>query len=169
MRNTVSQRKEISRIAFLRLVHRADHTGHAMSDNFVFKDEYKPLMPNGKYEAQCIKCDQSFVLGKARKLFLHFRILEQGEHYGKEIFMAFNIPYDKKIKQGSKYFKTWVQVNGWRKPSRNAKLSPHLFLNKIYRVKTRTVKPTHNGKEMPKEFWYSVVDCIDEVIQDDSR
>jgi hypothetical protein len=55
-------------------------------------------------------------------------------------------------------------VNGWRKPSRNSKLSPRLFLNKIYRVKTRTVKPIHNGKKMPKEFWYSVVDEIAEVL-----
>jgi len=140
-----------------------------MNDDLVFKDEYKPLIPNGKYEVQCIRYDQNFLLGKARKLFLHFRILENGEHYGKDIFMAFNIPYDKKIKQGSKYFKTWVQVNGWRKPSRNSKLSPRLFLNKIYKVKTRTVKPKQpNGKEMHKEFWYSVVDYIDEVIQDDS-
>jgi hypothetical protein len=78
--------------------------------------------------------------------------------------MAFNMPYDRRIKSGSKYYKTWCMVNDWQKPSRNAKMSPRLFLNKIYKVKTRTVKPPHNGKEMPEQFWYSVVDEIIEVL-----
>ena len=77
-----------------------------MSDEFVFREQYKPLIPNGTYEAQCIKYDSKFCLGKARKLFLHFQILEDGENYGNQIFMAFNMPYNRKIRQGSKYFKT---------------------------------------------------------------
>ena len=80
----------------------------------------------------------------------------------KEIFQAYNIPYDEKIRPGSKYYKTWVMVNGWRKPSRNAKMSPRLFLNKIYKIKTRTVKPQHNNKPMPQNFWYS---CVDEIVE----
>jgi hypothetical protein len=122
------------------------------------------MLPNGIYDAQCVKYDSKFVLGKTRKVFLNFRIIEQGEHNGKIIFQAFNMPYDGRIKTGSKYYKTWCMVNGWNKPSRNAKMSPRLFLKKIYKVKTRTVKPAHNGKEMPKQFHYSVVDEILEVL-----
>ncbi|BBO72074.1 hypothetical protein DSCA_60040 [Desulfosarcina alkanivorans] len=129
-----------------------------------FAEGYKPRLPNGEYEAQCIRYDNKFVLGKTKKLFLHFKIIEQGEHNGKVIFMAFNMRYDDKIKQGSKYFKTWCMVNHWNLPSRNAKLSPRLFSNKIYKVKTRTVKPEHNKKQMPEPFWYSVVDEIVEVV-----
>jgi hypothetical protein len=136
-----------------------------MTHDFTCGEEYKPLIRDGSYEAQCIDFNSKFCLGKTRKLFLHFKILTLGEYCGVQIFQAFNIPYSKKIRQGSKYFKTWVMVNKWQKPSRNAKMSPRLFLNKIYRIKTRTVKPTHNGKEMPKDFWYSVVDGILEVIQ----
>lgn len=131
--------------------------------NFVCGDDYRPLIPNSVYDAQCIKYDKKFVLGKTRKVFLTFQILDHGAHNGKEIFMAFNMPYDGKIKSGSKYFKTWVMVNGWRKPTRNAKMSPRLFINKIYKIKTRTCKPKHNGKDMPEDFWYSVVDEIIEV------
>jgi hypothetical protein len=126
----------------------------------------RPLIPDRVYTAQCVRYDDTFVLAKARKLFLLFRIIDLGEHHGKEIFMAFNIPYDNKIKQGSKYYKTWVLANGWTKPSRNAKMSARLFINKIFEVKTRTVKPKlPNGKEMPRQFWYSVVDSILEVVQ----
>jgi hypothetical protein len=55
-------------------------------------------------------------------------------------------------------------VNGWQKPSRGAKMSPRIFLNKIFKIKTRTVKPPHNRGKMPKDFWYSVVDEIIKVI-----
>jgi len=132
--------------------------------DFVCGNDYWPLIPNGTYEAQCIKYDNKFVLGKTKKTFLAFRIVSLSEHQGKEVFQAFNMPYDGKIKTGSKYYKTWCMVNGWMRPSRNAKMSPRIFLNKIYRIKTRTTKPRLNGKEMPQDFWYSVVDEIIEVI-----
>ena len=132
--------------------------------DFVCGEDYKPHIPDGKYQAQCIRYDQSFVLGKAKKLFLHFKITEPGAHQGKMIFMAFNMPYSGKIRQGSKYYKTYVFVNGWTKPTRNARMSPCLFKNKVFLVKTRTVKPTYQGKEMPQNFWYSVVDHIVEVV-----
>lgn len=136
-----------------------------MNDEFFCGQDYWPLIPNGTYEAQCIKFDSKFVLGKARKLFLTFKIIDEWEHYGKLIFMAFNMPYDKKIRPGSKYYKTWVMVNGYRKPSRNATMSPRLFKNKIFKIKTRTVKPKdHNDREMPEDFHYSVVDSIIEVV-----
>jgi len=128
-------------------------------------DDEKVLIPDDLYEAQCVRYDSGFVFGKARKLFLHFKITELGEHNGKKIFMVFNMRYDKKIKSGSKYYKTWVQVNGWKKPSRNARMSPRIFKNKVVQIATRTVKPTHNGKKMPKEFWYSIVDSILDVIK----
>ena len=127
-------------------------------------EDPKPRLPNAVYEAQCIKFDQSFVLGTTKKLFLHFKITELGEHHGKVIFEAFNMPYNGRIKQGSKYYKTWVMVNDWNPPSRNAKMSPRLFLKKVFKVKTRTVKPEHNKKPMPDSFWYSVVDEIVEVV-----
>lgn len=130
---------------------------------FVCDEDYKPLLPNGKYEVQCVDFDNKFCLGKTRKIFLNFKILDPGEYQDKRLFMAFNMPYNGRIKTGSKYYKTWVMVNGWKKPSRNARMSPLLFKGKIYTVKTRTVKPEHNGKPMPDHHWYSVVDEIIEV------
>jgi hypothetical protein len=135
-----------------------------MGHDFICGENYWPLIPDGVYEAQCVKYDSTFQLGKTRKTFLHFRILEAGPHCEKKVFMAFNMPDTKKIRIGSKYYKTWCMVNGWKKPSKNAKMSPRLFKNKIFKVKTRTVKPKHHEKGMPEDFWYSVVDEIVEVI-----
>lgn len=136
-----------------------------MGNEIICGKDYWPLIPDGYYEAQCIDYDSGFILGKARKVFLNFRIIDEGEYFGKEIFEAFNMPYDRKFKPGHKYYKAWVMVNGWRIPSRNAKMSPRLFLNKIFKIKTRTVKPEQRkGKKMPEHLWYSVVDYIEEVI-----
>ena len=131
--------------------------------DYVCDDDCKSLIPDGRYEAQCTAYDSKFLFGKARKLFLNFKILTEGEHQGKMIFQAFNMPYNGKIKTGSKYYKTWCMVNDWQKPSRNAIMSPKLFLNKIYTIKTKTVRPLHDKKEMPESFWYSIVDEIKSV------
>jgi len=136
-----------------------------MKEEFVCGEDYKPLVPNRKYEAVCIDYDQSFVMGKFRKLFLHFKITEPGEHYGKTVFMAFNMPYNKKIKQGSKYYKTYVFANGNQRPTRNAIMSPRIFKGRVFEIKTRTVEPKFSdGKPMPRHFHYSVVDSITRVL-----
>tara|TARA_B100001971_G_C17712839_1_gene297317 strand:- start:27 stop:437 length:411 start_codon:yes stop_codon:yes gene_type:complete len=132
--------------------------------DFICSEDYKPLLPNGIYEAQCVNYDSKFILGKTRKVFLNFKILDSGVHNGKLIFQAFNMPYNGKIKMGSKYYKTWVMVNGWQKPSRNTKMLPRLFRNKIFKIRTWTAKPKHHGKDMPDDFLYSVVDEILEVV-----
>ena len=56
--------------------------------------EDRPLIPDGIYDAECIKYDDSFVFGKARKIFLHFEIIEDGKYHGVRLFQAFNMPYD---------------------------------------------------------------------------
>ena len=135
-----------------------------MKKDYSCNDDYHPLVPDGIYEAQCVAVDSSFLMGKARKLFLHFKITTQGQFQGTKLFMAFNMPNDKKIRPGSKYYKTWVHVNGWEKPGRNTTMSPRIFKNKIFRIKTRTVSPKHNGKTMPATYEYSVVDSIIDVV-----
>ena len=130
---------------------------------YSFRENW-PLLPDGIYEVQCVRYDNGFVLGKAKKLFLHFKITDFCEYNGENLFMPFNIRYDEKVSRLSKYFKTWCQVNDWNPPSRNAKMSPRIFVNKIFKVKTRTVKPMHNGKETPRSMWYSVVDSILEIV-----
>ena len=132
---------------------------------FVCDDDYKSLIPDAIYEVQCVGYDSKFCLGKTRKTFLNFIIISAGEYHGIKIFMAFNMPYDRKIRPGSKYYKTWVKVNGNRPPSRNTIMSPKLFVKRIYRIKTRTVKPLYpDGKPMPEQFWYSVVHSILELV-----
>ncbi len=133
----------------------------AKEENFTYAGDY-PLIENGIYEAQFVK-SKDVLICKTWKRMLTFKITEPGKYHGIKLFMAFNMPYDKKVKQGSKYYKTYCMVNGWRKPTRNAILSPLIFKNKLFRIKTRKVIPELNKKPMPEQFWYSVVDEIEPI------
>ena len=131
---------------------------------FVNADEYWPLLPNATYIAQCIGFDinESYG-GRSRKVYLHFRIIE-GPHEACKLFMPFNYPSNGKFTPGYKYWPYWVMVHG-RKPSRNAAMSPKIFKNRIFKIKTRKVKRKFpNGNDMPPDFEYSIVDTIEEVM-----
>ena len=63
------------------------------------------------------------------------------------------------------YMRRKLSLGNWMRPSKNARMSPRLFKNKIFRVWTRTTIPKQpNGKLMPDTFKYSIVDSILEVV-----
>ena len=127
---------------------------------FVCKDNPRPLIPEGIYEAVCIGHESGFCFGKCRKLFLTFKIITPGLHAGTELFMAFNMAFNGRIPTGSKYYKTWCLANNWQKPTRNVIMSPRIFKNKAFAVKVKTAKPKHNGVAMPQDFHYSIIEQI---------
>jgi hypothetical protein len=143
-------------------------TGHinpgGRMKEFVCADDYWPLLPNGTYIAQCTDFDihESFG-GRSRKIYLHFSIIE-GPYEKRKLFMPFNYPSNGKFRPGHKYWQYWVMVHD-RPPSKNAKMFPKIFKNKIFKIKTRKVKKKYtNGNDMPSYCDYSVVDTIEEVL-----
>lgn len=124
-----------------------------------------PSIPDGIYEAKCIKYNHAFIMGgRSRKLFLLFEITEPGEQNGLKLFKAFNMPKDGKIRRGCDYYKAFCMANGWRKPARLDRMSPKIFLHKIWKIKTRHARPQYGNQEMPESFRYSVVDFIIERV-----
>ena len=133
-------------------------------DEITYSDRYRERMPDAKYEAQCISHNFGYIAGKHRKLFMIYKIASPGPYHGKEIMKIYNMPISSRVSMGSNYYKDWLFVNGNHKPSRQDRLSPKIFHNKVLIIKTRTSKPKHNnGQEMPEGCWYSVVDYISEV------
>jgi hypothetical protein len=124
---------------------------------FFCKDNPRPLIPEGVYEAICTNYDSSFNFGKCRKLFLNFKIISTGPYFETKLFCAFNMRYDRGISAGSNYYKAWCMANNWQKPSRNAGMSARIFKNRVFDVKVETVEPKHNGVKMPKNHHYSKV------------
>jgi len=120
---------------------------------------YYPSIPDGEYDAVVIGYDRKHYFD-GEKLYLKFRIFSE-PYVGTELFMPFNLPG--KIRPSSKYYKEWVKANHGIEPAKNKCMSPKVFKNKPYRVKTRTVKVNskqakHSGQE------YSVIDEITDVL-----
>lgn len=134
--------------------------------------EERPVVPEGRYAAQCIRCERSQSHYNSLKLFLTFKIID-GEHTGKELFMAMNLidsrtkkPF-RKIPAGSKYYKNWTIANHNMRPNRQDRMSPKIFQNAIFEVSVRTVKPKYpdGNNELPEGLRYSVVDFIIRRLQ----
>ena len=135
-----------------------------------FSEPYSHI-PDGVYEAKCIDYSKPIPFRGTRKIFLTFEILTE-PYQGTKIFMPFSVGFGP-IAQGSKYYKYWTIANGNMTPSRNAKASARMFINKFYKIITRTVKPrigptvklvndsNITGTELNLESWYSVVDYFE--------
>jgi len=133
----------------------------------VVAGEERPLIPEGRYIAQCIGCEKGQSHYNSLKLYLTFSIID-GEFMGQELFMAMNLidsrtkkPF-KKVPVGSKYYKSWTIANFNSRPNRQDKMSPKKFKDGIFEIQVRTVKPKYpDGKaEMPEVFQYSIADYI---------
>lgn len=139
-------------------------------DDFV-AGEMHPLIPEGTYQVCCIKIERGTSHYKTLKMFLKFKIVELGEHMGKELFMAMNLidtktgkPF-KKVPKGTKYFKQWVIANKSIFPKRNDRMSPKIFQDSVFEAVVKTVKPKfEDGTEMPESFHYSKVDYLKRKI-----
>lgn len=134
------------------------------------QDEIRPnpypvRVPDSEYLAVCIHVfgpHTSRVYGE--KFYLTFQIID-GEHAGKKLPMFLS---PSKFPTSNLY-RFWSIANDGP-PSRNARLSPRIFLGKAFRVRTATVKPRHRvtgadgkiraGDYMPEFMWYSRIDCV---------
>jgi len=129
-------------------------------DDFI-APEKRPLIPEGKYEAQCIKIEKGYSHSSSRKIFLHFKIVDWMNFDDPPvIFMAMNDP-GRKVSVGTKYYQNWVIANGNRLPIRKDRMSPKIFLDGMFEVYVETVKPKFPDKEeRPDCFHYSKVQYI---------
>lgn len=137
-------------------------------DDIIFKEPFA-WVPDGEHTAKCTRYTDPIPFRGTRKVFLYFELVK-GPFVGTEVFMALNVGY-KPVGIGSRYLKYWINANRNRPPTRNAKHSSRMFINKYYKIYTRTVIPktgpsvkffnSPKEKEMPEAFRYSIVDHIE--------
>lgn len=121
----------------------------------------RPLIPEGNYEAVCIKCEVKKYLAKGKKLYLHYQIINS-EYAGTVLFEPINYNY-KSFSSATKYYTEWTVASG-RRPQRRDKMSHSVFKDRAFLVKVKTAKPKYNdGAFKPDTLHYSIVDRIVEV------
>lgn len=99
------------------------------------------------------------------RIYLDFRVFD-GEYAGKKLQMFLK----PSSSYSSKFYRSWSIAHDGPPRSRNTKMSPKIFIDKLFRVRTSTVRPRHQitgpdgrqrpGEPQPEHLWYSKVDCL---------
>ena len=126
------------------------------------------LIPEGMYEMGFVRAEEKAHLwGSRRKIFLHFKVIQQGEHVGKPLFMSANLPSNGRFSISSKFLQQWCLAAG-KSPNRHDRLSTSVFRGKVFLGLVRTVKDfvDSSGKMQKRDptSFYSVVDHLLEVV-----
>ena len=130
-------------------------------------DGFRPQIPDAWYEAKYIGHETSLVF-MAPKCFLHFEIVEPGEHMGIRLFRAFRVR--KLAGRHGKGGKVVLHAGGDLYPLLCRLLDVRLRTDRItfkplrsmlFRIKTRTVTTNYAQQELPEHSRYSVIDEIE--------
>ena len=136
-------------------------------DDAIAVDGWKPLLPDGWFEAKYIGHETALVFNAA-KVFMHFEITEHGEHMGERLFRAFRAR--KLVGRPSKGGKFVAHANGelyhvLARPLdvklRADRITFRPLRSMLFRIKTRTVRTDHKQRERPAQSQYSVIEEIE--------
>lgn len=126
-----------------------------------------PLIPEGEYSLAFVRAERKNNLWGRTKLFLHFAVIDPGEHHGKVLFMSMNFPQSGNFPLTSKFLQQWSIASGVQ-PRRRDRLSTKVFKGKAFVGHVRTVKFfVHSDKKMkPRDpsTYYSVISHLIEVL-----
>ena len=124
-------------------------------------------IPDGNYVLRCVHAGK-FKYHSVIKIVLFFEVFESGEFEGKLIPMFFTLPSNGKIPQGSKYFKYWVMVNGWKRPERNRlkEMPISRFFGPGFNGVVVTVKKDSAGEDQNEIFHYSKIESLTLLLED---
>jgi hypothetical protein len=124
------------------------------------KDEPPALVPEGKYQVQCLGWEKHRYYGGTMKLYVRFRICD-GPYTDTALYRAFN--YYDHLGSATDLYKTLVRVHG-RRVTKKTRLPLALLKNKILEAKIRTVTKDHKQNPLPEHQQYSVIDEILTVL-----
>jgi hypothetical protein len=132
-------------------------------DDCIEIDYGKPraLVPDGDYRAVFLRYETKFLF-QTGKVFLWFRIIEPGEHFGKELYRAYRVAVLQKgrfkVKRGSDLFEMLCRVLCLR--LRRDRLSLLGLKQCVLRIRTRIVKRDYRRRPLPEWLYYSVADDV---------
>jgi hypothetical protein len=131
----------------------------------------RPLIPDGRYQARLVRAEAESMrmYGGAPRLFLHFEIIEPGEHYGIRLYgawrlAAITLEHGKKRCKATPSGEAAIMMKRLLgSAARTDRVSFNSLRGKVLLVQTRTVKTTGRQRKRGKGDWYSIVDDIVEI------
>ena len=133
----------------------------------VAKENPRPLIPEGVYEAMCVKQRKKYnALFKREILALSFQIY-LGPFAGKVVERFY--PVSKVVGRNSGFYQEWTIANSGNAPRRGDRLSARKFHGKVFKVSVKTVSKNWNGRPRPQALQYSKADAILELAVTNER
>lgn len=123
-----------------------------------------PTVPDEIYSAIFTHHETAFVF-RTSKVFLYFRIIDPGEHFGKILYRAYRAGALKgeprrnggfKLRRGSDLLSMIFRILEISK-ARPDRVSLHEIKNCVLKIKTRTVTKDYQQHALPECMRYSVV------------
>lgn len=140
-------------------------TPKQQTDGEVVGDDW-PLLTAGEYQVQMLHHETS-VIFQTPKVYIHFKILDPGEHHGARVFRAFRVrsligrpgKWGRfRLSRGSDLFRTLCRL--YPNDPRPDRVSLRALKNTVLRVNVRTVNTDRRQRELPPVCRYSVIDEI---------
>lgn len=130
------------------------------------------LLPEGEYTAEFLYHETATAF-RDSKLYMHFRILDFGEYFGKQLFRAYRVKGLKGAPRKSGAFKLGRRSELYLmimrvlpRERRIDRVSLYGLKDKRLRIRVRTVTRDYRNRDLPEPLRYSVVDdvlCIQEA------
>lgn len=123
-----------------------------------------PLLPEREFVVSYLHHETAFLFRTA-KVFVHFRIVEEGEYHGLRVYRAYRahelIGRPRKwgrfkLRQSSELYRTFVRLSGTRE--RPDRVSLQRFKGTLIRASVRTVIHDAKQRPLPEALQYSVLD-----------
>lgn len=136
-----------------------------------------PLVPDGFYIAVYLRhvCIELREFNNAPRVFVHLRLIDPGEHYGKVLYRAYPVRAVRRtsgkpgapihngkftLSRRSDLMKMLCRVLYQDLKTRPDRVSLRELKNHVLRIRTRTVKKDGRQRDLPPALHYSVVDDI---------
>ena len=142
---------------------------HLVSNEDAPFDADKPvLIKPGDYEVTLNSYWKGFLYGRAPKLILVFRILDECPHFGKHLYRCYNIRGFTKRKEiipkgwHSDFVREYSRLFGAPMRLRDIGIRP--YRNKVFACRVRTVEKDSKQRPLPHDMKYSVIDELIKVL-----
>lgn len=121
----------------------------------VVNDDPRPLILPGIYRAVMIRMEKKQLFtNEYSKLFVHFRIIDDGPFHGTELYRSYNL--HRKTRRETDLFKELKRING-RQVKKGERLPLKLFGGRVLKVSVRTVEKNAKQMALPDDEKYSVI------------
>ena len=142
----------------------------AGDDEVIFEGARRPLVPDDAYEAAFTHHETVSAFGRA-KVYLHFVITTPGPQEMISLFKAYNVRAltgrprrSGGFKLGLRHELTYDLSRLLGLKVRPDRASLQMLRNRIFRIRTRTVRRDAKRRQLPEWQQYSVIDKIGEEI-----